>query len=52
LPLFRLVIDKNAEKGRGVMPEVEAGPSVNAIRKNEDYKMNKVLEMIKNGLNK
>jgi len=47
LPLFRLVIDKNAQKGRGVMPEVEAGPSVNAIRKNEDYKMNKVLEMIK-----
>ena len=47
LPLFRLVIDKNATKGRGVMPEVEAGPSVNAIRRNEDYKMSKVLEMIK-----
>lgn len=47
LPLFRLVIDKNAQKGRGVIPEVEAGPSVNAIRKNEDYKMSKVLEMIK-----
>lgn len=52
LPLFRLVIDKNAQKGRGVMPEVEAGPSVNAIRKNEDYKMSKVLEMIKSALNK
>jgi hypothetical protein len=48
LPLFRLVVDKNAQKGRGVMPEVEAVPSVNAIRKNEDYKMNKVLSMIKN----
>jgi hypothetical protein len=47
LPLFRLVIDKNAQKGRGVVPEVEAGPSVNAIRKNEDYKMSKVLEMIR-----
>ena len=47
LPLFRLVIDKNAQKGRGVMPEAEAGPSVNAIRRNEDYKLNKVLEMIK-----
>lgn len=47
LPLFRLVIDKNAQKGRGVMPEVEADPSVEAIRKNEDYKMSKVLEMIK-----
>jgi Peptidase family S41 len=47
LPLFRLVIDKNEQKGRGVMPEVEAGPSVKAIRKNEDYKMDKVLELIK-----
>jgi hypothetical protein len=47
LPLFRLVIDKTAQKGRGVIPEVEAGPSVNAIRKNEDYKVSKVLEMIK-----
>ncbi|MBO9682496.1 MAG: peptidase S41, partial [Flavisolibacter sp.] len=47
LPLFRLVVDKNAPKGRGVIPEVEALPSVNAIRKNEDYKVSKVLEMIK-----
>lgn len=52
LPLFRLVIDKNAQKGRGVMPEVEANPSVNAIRKNEDYKMSKVLEMIRGTLKK
>lgn len=52
LPLFRLVIDKNAQKGRGVIPEVEAGPSVNAIRKNEDYKMSKVLELIKADLKK
>ncbi|MGZ3949357.1 MAG: S41 family peptidase [Flavisolibacter sp.] len=47
LPLFRLVIDKNAQKGRGVVPEVEAGPSVEAIRRNEDYKMEKALGMIK-----
>lgn len=47
LPLFRLVIDKTAQKGRGVVPEVEVDPTVNAIRKNEDYKMNKVLEMIR-----
>jgi hypothetical protein len=47
LPLFRLVIDKNAQKGRGVIPEVEADPSVNAIRRNEDYKVSKVLEMIR-----
>jgi hypothetical protein len=42
-----LVIDKTAQKGRGVIPEVEVDPSVNAIRRNEDYKMNKVLEMIR-----
>jgi C-terminal processing protease CtpA/Prc len=52
LPLFRLVVDKTAQKGRGVMPEVEAGPSVNAIIKGEDYKMSKVVEMIKGGLKK
>jgi len=46
------VVDKTAQKGRGVMPEVEAGPSVNAIRKGEDYKMSKVVEMIKGGLKK
>lgn len=46
LPLFRLVIDKTAIKGRGVMPEVEADPTVNAIRKNSDYKMDKVRKMI------
>jgi len=52
LPLFRLVIDKNAQKGRGVIPEVEVDPTVNAIRKNEDYKMDKVLEMIKANMKK
>ena len=52
LPLFRLVIDKNAEKGRGVMPEVEALPAVNAIRKGEDFKVEKVKELIKGSLPK
>jgi len=47
LPLFRLVIDKDAQKGRGVMPEVEVDPTVDAIRKNKDYKVNKVIEMIR-----
>ncbi len=47
LPLFRLVVDKDAAKGRGVMPEVEALPSVEAIRRNEDYKTDKVIELIK-----
>jgi len=47
LPLFRLVIDKDATKGRGVMPEVEVNPTVEAIRRNEDYKMDKAIELIK-----
>jgi hypothetical protein len=48
LPLFRLVMDKNQPKtGHGILPEVEVLPSVDAIRRNEDYKLNKVMELIK-----
>jgi C-terminal processing protease CtpA/Prc len=48
LPLFRLVMDKNQPKtGHGIIPEVEAKPFVDAIRRNEDYKLNKVMELIK-----
>ncbi|HUC81303.1 MAG TPA: S41 family peptidase [Flavisolibacter sp.] len=47
LPLFRLVIDKNEQKGSGVQPEVPALPTVEAIRKSEDYKIEKVKELIK-----
>lgn len=47
LPLFRLVVDKNETKGRGVIPEVEAPPTVEAIRQNRDYKTEKVIELIK-----
>lgn len=48
LPLFRLVIDKNAPKdGKGVQPEVESLPSVNDIRRNVDYKVIKAMELIK-----
>ena len=47
LPLFRLVMDKNQPKtGRGIQPEVESKPSVEAIRKNQDYKLDKVFELI------
>lgn len=48
LPLFRLVIDKEAEKGSGVQPEVSALPTVEAIRRSEDYKMEKVKKLIQN----
>jgi hypothetical protein len=48
LPLFRLVIDKNLPKdGRGVQPEVISVPTTEAIRKGIDYKMEKVLELIR-----
>lgn len=48
LPLFRLVINKNNPKtGKGVQPEVEVKPTVDAIRRGVDYKMDKVIELIK-----
>ena len=46
LPLFRLVIDKEEKKGFGVVPDIESLPTVEAIRKNEDFKMDKVRELI------
>ena len=46
LPLFRLVIDKNEVKGRGVMPEIEALPTVNEIIRNEDFKLKRVYQSI------
>jgi C-terminal processing protease CtpA/Prc len=47
LPLFRLVIDRTAVKGQGVLPDVPALPTVNAIRRNADFKTEKVLELIR-----
>lgn len=48
LPLFRLVIDKNIPKdGRGVLPEVVSLPTTEAIRRGADYKMDKVMELIR-----
>ena len=48
LPLFRLVIDKNYPKnGKGVQPEIESFPSVDAVKHGADYKLDKVLELIK-----
>ncbi|HEV7781107.1 MAG TPA: S41 family peptidase [Chitinophagaceae bacterium] len=47
LPLFRLVIDKAVPKiGRGVQPEVEALPTIDAIKRGADYKLDKALELI------
>ena len=48
LPLFRLIIDKDVPKiGRGVQPEVDAKPTVDAIRRNADFKVDKAMELIK-----
>jgi hypothetical protein len=47
LPRFRMVIDKNREKdGRGIMPDVWALPSAEAIRLGIDFKAMKVKELI------
>ena len=48
LPLFRLVMNKNTPKdGHGVLPEVTALPTVEAVRKNSDFKVEKVMELIR-----
>jgi hypothetical protein len=47
LPRFRMVIDKNRKKdGRGIMPDVWALPSAEAIRQGVDFKAMKVRELI------
>jgi hypothetical protein len=47
LPKFRLVMDRNREKnGRGVMPDVWALPTTEAIRKGIDFKAWKVKDLI------
>jgi hypothetical protein len=46
LPLFRLVIDKNAVKGYGVQPEVPSLPTVEAVKQGRDYKLEKVMQLI------
>jgi Peptidase family S41 len=46
LPLFRLVVDRKEQPGRGVIPEVESMPTVKDIRKGIDFKINKVIHLI------
>lgn len=48
LPLFRLVINKDApHNGKGVQPEVKALPTVDAVRRNIDFKVEKAMELIR-----
>ena len=47
LPKFRLVMDKDAvSAGRGVMPDIEAAPTLESIRRGIDPKIEKVKELI------
>jgi C-terminal processing protease CtpA/Prc len=47
LPLFRLVINKDTPKnGRGVQPEIFSGPSIEAVRRGADYKLEKAMQLI------
>lgn len=47
LPLFRLVIDKTVPRiGRGVQPEVNSFPTVQAVKRGADYKLDKAIELI------
>ncbi len=47
LPLFRLVIDKQAPKnGRGVQPEIFSGPTIENVKTGSDYKLDKAMEII------
>ena len=53
LPRFRLVVDRQREKdGRGVLPDVPALPSVEAIGKGQDFKTARVKELIRNNMHK
>ena len=46
LPMYRLVMDKNRAKGRGIMPDIFIPPSLSAIREGIDLKMVKVTELM------
>jgi C-terminal processing protease CtpA/Prc len=46
LPMYRLVMDKNRPKGRGVIPDVSIPPSSLAIKKGIDIKLQKLRELI------
>ena len=48
VPLFRLVVDKTVPKnGRGVQPEIASFPTIDAVKKGSDYKLDKAMELIK-----
>jgi len=53
LPRFRLVVDRNREKdGRGVLPDVPALPTVEAIGRGADFKTARVRQLIHDSVRK
>lgn len=50
LPLYKMVIDQNRPKGRGIIPDVMIPPSSYAIRTGYDPKMAAIQKMIANQL--
>lgn len=47
LPLYRLVMDKDRPKGRGIIPDIEIKPSSQAIREGYDIKISEVKRIIR-----
>ncbi|BFG71144.1 S41 family peptidase [Sediminibacterium sp. KACHI17] len=47
LPLYRLVMDKDRPKGRGIIPDIEIKPSSKAIREGYDIKLSEVRRIIR-----
>lgn len=48
IPLYRMVLNsKRLKNGRGIFPDVEVKPSSDNIKRNEDAKLEKVLEILK-----
>lgn len=48
IPLFRFVMNKSLPlNGEGIQPDVYAGTNLDAIRQGEDYKMKRVIELIR-----
>jgi hypothetical protein len=50
LPIYRLVMDKNRPKGRGIMPDIEIQPSSDAIKKGVDLKLIEIRRFIEKKL--
>ncbi|AHF17902.1 hypothetical protein NIASO_16275 [Niabella soli DSM 19437] len=47
LPAYRFVMDKKVPRdGEGILPDIYAGPTIEAIRLGRDYKMDKAIDLI------